>query len=186
MILANNLETRGIIIDPLDNDSEEQVSVDLSVGGMYQHSGDNEWRYLGDEITIRPGTCVLIQTNETLKMPNNAFGILHTKGSMGAKGVLVANTKLDPLFEGNLNIPVYNSGNRKVTLTKGQKFCSIAFWKTEGPVVGSKTRNAIRLQARDGSRVKDFFSHNMPHIITAVASVVSSVAAAFLTISFGG
>lgn len=186
MILAGNLRSRGIIIEPLSNDPEEQVSVDLSVGAMYQYSGDHEWRHLDGGIEIRPGTCVVIQTNEILKMPNNAFGILHTKGSMGAKGILVANTKLDPLFEGNLNIPVYNSGNRKVLLNKGQRFCSIAFWATEGAVVGTKTRNAIRLQARDASMVKDFFSHNMPHIITAVASVASSIVAALLIIGFGG
>ncbi|MCF7970103.1 MAG: hypothetical protein K9L22_02925 [Methylococcaceae bacterium] len=186
MILAKNLKNRGVIINPDNNDPKEQVSVDLSVGNLYQKSGDVNWRTITDSITINPSTCILIQTNEVLKMPNNVFGLLCTKGSIGAKGIIIANTKLDPLFDGNLNIPVYNVGNKKVTLQKGSKFCSISFWVTEQPIIGSSTRNAIRIQPREGSWISDFLSNNTPHIITGLVSVLSAIAAAIITVNYGG
>lgn len=185
MILSKNLHHRGVDISPINNDPKEQVSVDLTVGSMYQKSGDSDWKTLTESITIPPGTCLLIQTKEKIKMPNNVFGLLCTKGSMGAKGIVIANTKLDPLFDGNLNIPVYNVGNKKVILNKDTKFCSISFWQTESPITGSTARNAIKISPRDNNRIVDFLSNNVPHLITGLASIVAAVVAAFITVKFG-
>ena len=176
----------GVLIEPAGNDPKEQVSVDLTVGDLYQKSGDVDWRAIKDSVMIHPGTCLLIQTKERITMPNNVFGLLATKGRVGAKGVVVANTKLDPLFEGNLNIPVFNVGSKKVSLNKDDKYCSISFWATEHPIVGSTTRNAIRIEPREGGALADFLSQYAPHIITGVVSVLSAVAAAIITVKFGG
>lgn len=118
-------------------------------------------------------------------MPNDAFGLLATKGSVGAKGIVTANTKLDPLFDGNLNIPVFNVSGRKVRLKKGQAFCSISFWTTEAPIVGSATRNAIKLQPREVNKFLDFLSRNAPHIITALISLAGAIGAALITVKYG-
>jgi deoxycytidine triphosphate deaminase len=185
MILAKNLKNRGVDIAPLENDTKEQVSVDLTIGEMYQRSGEPDWRNIEAEVVLHPRSCILIQTKEVLKMPNNVFGLLATKGGMAAKGVIIANTKLDPLFDGHLNIPVFNVSGRRVTLKKGQKFCSISFWNTESPVVGNTTRNAIKIQPRDGNPFVDFITHNAAHIITAAASITGSIVAAVITIKFG-
>lgn len=185
MILAKDLKHRGVIIEPMDNDPKEQVSVDLTVGNLYQKSGGVDWININDSITINPGSCILVQTRESLSMPNNAFGLLSTKGSLGAKGIVIANTKLDPLFEGKLNIPVFNVGNKKVVLKRGSKYCSISFWPTEHPIKGRVTRHAIKIEPREGSKVIDFMSNNSPHIITGIASVISAVIAAIITVNYG-
>ncbi len=185
MILTRNLPTRGIAIEPFANDPKEQVSVDLRVGALYQRSGEPDWLHVEDLVEIHPGSSVLIQTAESIRMPNDAFGLLATKGSIGAKGIVTANTKLDPLFDGTLNIPVFNVGGRPVKLRKGQAFCSISFWITESPVVGNTTRNAIKIQPREVSRTKDFLYRNAPHIITALVSFAGAIAAAIITVKFG-
>lgn len=186
LILTNSLKVRGIEITPFNGDPKEQVSVDLTVGNLYQKSGDPDWLHVNEALTIYPGTCVIIQTSETIKMPNNAFGLLATKGSTGAKGIVTANTKLDPLFDGHLNIPVFNVGGRKIELRKGQSFCSISFWETESPIVGNTTRNAIKVQPRTTSKTKDFLDRHTANIITGIASVVGSIGAAVLTIYLKG
>lgn len=186
LILTNNLKTRGIEVAPFNGDPKEQVSVDLTVGTLYQKSGDPDWLHVNEGLTIHPGTCVIIQTAETIKMPNNAFGLLATKGSIGAKGIVTANTKLDPLFDGHLNIPVFNVGGRKVELRKGQPFCSISFWETESPIVGSTTRNAIKVQPRTTSKMKDFLDRNAAHIITASISLLGAIGAALITVYLKG
>jgi deoxycytidine triphosphate deaminase len=186
LILSNNLKNRGIEIAPFNGDPKEQVSVDLTVGALYQKSGDPDWLHVNEALTIYPGTCVIIQTAETIKMPNNAFGLLATKGSAGAKGIVAANTKLDPLFDGNLNIPVFNVGGRKVEIRKGQPFCSISFWETESPIVGNTTRNAIKVQPRTISKMRDFMDRNAAHIITGGVSLIGAIVASLITIYMKG
>lgn len=186
MILTNNLNVRGIEITPFNGDPKEQVSVDLTVGTLYQRSGDPDWLHVNEALIIHPGTCLIIQTAESIKMPNNAFGLLATKGSVGAKGVITANTKLDPLFDGNLNIPVFNVGDRKIELRKGQPYCSISFWTTESPVIGNTTRNAIKAQPRTTSKLKDFLDRNAAHIITAAVSLIGAIGAALITVYLRG
>jgi deoxycytidine triphosphate deaminase len=162
VILAKSLNERGVVISPQDNSSKEQVSVDLAVGDLFQKSGSVEWRSIKEKITINPGHCVLIQTKENISMPNNVFGLLATKGNIGAKGLIIANTKLDPLFRGKLNIPVYNVSNKKIELKQDQKYCSISFWVTKHAVTGTKTRSAVKIQPSDTSPIYDFFSNNAP------------------------
>lgn len=183
MILARNLVNRGVRIDPIHLDPKEQVSVDLVVGELYQISGEKEWRSVGDEISLNPGSSVLIQTKESFSMPNNVFGLLSSKGSLGARGIIVANTKIDPLFEGHLNIPVFNVSNRIQKLKKDAKFCSIAFWPTEHPVTGHTTIHAIKRHTKDSNPIADFFANNMPHFISGGLSLVGAIAAAVITVS---
>lgn len=185
MILTKNLPTRGIDVQPIANDPKEQVSIDLRVGSLFQKSGEPDWLHVPDEIELHPGSAVLIQTVESIRMPNDAFGLLATKGSVGAKGIVTANTKLDPLFDGYLNIPVFNVSGRAVKLKKGQAFCSISFWTTEAPIVGNATRNAIKLQPREVNKIVDFLSKNVPHIITAVVSFAGAIIAAIITVKYG-
>ena len=183
MILVCNLKSRGIYIVPFTGDPKEQVSVDLTVGGLYQQSGDPDWLHVENTLTVHPGSCVVIQTAEVVKMPNNAFGLLASKGSMGAKGLFTANTKLDPLFDGNLNIPVFNVSGRKIELKRGQSFCSLSFWETEAPIVGTATRNAIKVQPRTISKPRDFLERNAAHIFTAIVSFAGAIFAALITVS---
>lgn len=181
MILAKDLENRKIDIAPLCSDSVEQVSVDLSIGSMYKKAGDTDWRHITDKVVISPNSCLLICTEQTIKMPNNAFAFLSSKGSLGAKGILVANTKVDPLFEGKLHIPVFNVGNKKVSLSTKDKFCSLTFLTTEHPIIGNSTRNAVNIEPSDTSKFKDFFSNHTPHAITGVVSILTSVITISLT-----
>lgn len=183
MILVCNLKTRGIRIEPFNGDAKEQVSVDLTIGALYQQSGDPDWLHITETLTVHPGTCLVIQTSEVVKMPNNAFGLLASKGTMGAKGLVTANTKLDPLFDGHLNIPVFNVSGRKIELKRGQSFCSLSFWETEAPIVGTATRNAIKVQPRTVSKARDFLERNAAHIITATLSFAGAIAAALITVS---
>lgn len=186
MILVSNLKNRGVEIKSGKLDPEEQVSVDLAIGEMYQRSGYPDWLHIDETLVIPPGACVVVQTREKIRMPNNAFGPLSTKGGIGAKGILAANTKLDPLFDGHLNVPIFNVSRRKVELRKGDAFCSIAFWKTEGPVIGSATRNAIKPQPRTVSRFKDFVDQNFAHIVTALVAIATSLIPFFYSLYTGG
>jgi hypothetical protein len=45
--------------------------------------------------------------------------------------VLVASAKVEPAFDGRLKLRIYNTTNKNVQLTKGEKLGSIIFFSTE-------------------------------------------------------
>lgn len=185
MILACNLKNRGVFIEPFDIDPKEQVSVDLTIGSLYKVGGETNWRTVKSKIKIDPGSCIIVQSKEEIRMPNNVFALLGTKGSLGGKGLIIANTKIDPLFEGKPNIPVFNAGNKKIELEAGKKFCSVSFLSTEQAIMGNTTRNPIKIQPSDNAWYIDFISTNAPHIITGFVAFISAVATVLITIKLG-
>ncbi|NLQ17424.1 hypothetical protein HGG82_07265 [Marinomonas sp. M1K-6] len=185
MILNSNLNACGVRIRPEVVQSQEKVSVDLSVGSLYQRSGDTDWLKINKNIILQPGSCIIIETQESISMPNNVFGLLSTKGSIGSKGIVTANTKLDPLFVGKLRIPVFNVSGRKVELHIGQAFCSMSFWRTEAPIVGTETRTAIKTQPKTENWLKDYWGRYSAQILTGVFSILGSIIAAIITVTLG-
>lgn len=180
MILNSNLGASKVRITPLVEQGKEKVSVDLSVGSLYRRSEDTDWLTINGSIVLQPNSCVIIQTKETINMPNDVFGFLSTRGSIGAKGIITANTKLDPLFNGELNIPVFNVSGRKVELKKGQAFCSMSFWRTEAPIVG-EARHAINIQPVTEGRASSFWNRYSVQIVASVLTFIVSVAASLTT-----
>lgn len=185
MILNGNLKACGVSVFPSVELGKEKVSVDLSVGVLYQRSGDTDWLEIKKSVVLQPSSCVIIETQESISMPNNIFGMLSTKGSIGGKGIITANTKLDPLFVGKLRIPVFNVSGRKVELQIGQSFCSMSFWRTEAPIVGSETRTAIKTQAKTEGWLRDFWGRYSAQILTGIFSILGSIIAAMITITLG-
>ena len=181
MILSKNLQYRGVEISPLESDPKEQVSVDLAIGTHFQISGETNWRSIKDGILIKPKTCILIKTKERITMPNNVFGFLSTKGSLGAKGLIIANTKIDPLFDDNLNVPVFNAGIKHIEVKKGQKFCSISFLQTEQSVIGNKARVGLKIQPNENRVLIDLWRDYGAHIITGVVTIIVSIITIVMT-----
>ncbi len=181
MILAKNFKYRGIEIEPIHIDPKEQVSVDLAIGDNYQISGDTSWRKFNGKIVVKPKTCVLIETKETISTPNNVFGLLSTRRSLGAKGLIIANTKIDPLYADKLKIPVFNAGIKHITLIPGERFCSISFLQTEQSITGNEHRTGTSLQPVDGSKIIDFFRNNSQTLSINFVTILIVIIIAILT-----
>jgi deoxycytidine triphosphate deaminase len=180
MILQRaHLHLRDIDIQPPLEPSNEHVTVDLHVGDAYQVPGSPTMIALGSDLKISPRDCRIVQTREKIKTPSNAFGILVSKGSLTAKGLLVGNTKIDPLFSGSLNIAVFNSGPRPLRLKRGDPFCSIFFQTLESPIPSAPWRGPISAQKYDKPAWKDLLEVYQANIGTIVLSVLLAFVAQY-------
>lgn len=112
------------------------ATYDLRIGRAYR---DHRWidpRTLddGQVITLEPGSAVIIQTLEDIKLPVTRFGQIAPKVSLLESGIANTPSKIDPGYEGHLNITVFNHGRRTVPLTPGQKFCALFVTDVQLPV----------------------------------------------------
>ena len=186
MIPRSELQTRKILIlverekgkplvSAVEPNTVEKVVVDLCVGNKYWRPEGATPLAAGERLRIKPGECICVQTRESLTLPNNAFGLLCSRGSMSRKGIFVANTKIDPKFSGSLKIPVLNSSKREIELDFGESFCSIAFVALESAVDGD-TRSPPE---DEGEQPKpSFWIKTGMFLKTNLSTIISVIAAA--------
>lgn len=182
IILRRNLEKRNIkIINSVDN-PKEFVVVDLRVGDRYRVPGKSQWFDLKKHYLIRPGQCVLIRTKEKIQLPDNVFASIFSRGGLSAKGLIVSNTKIDPLFCDYLNIPVFNAGKQTIKLEQGDSFCSVAFFLLEQPIDSTISRDPIDMGAQEQLFIIDVIHEYLPHLLAGIISIVGAAIATYITI----
>ena len=113
--------------DQLTDEAQCNVSYDLRVGEKYRDHRDKVGRSLADEeeIRVRAGMAVIIQTEEFVSFPNTLFGQIAPKVDVLQTGIANTPSKVDPGYPGHLLITVFNHGRRTVKLKCKQPFCSL-------------------------------------------------------------
>lgn len=179
IILNQNFPNRRITIRPYDTSVDEFIVYDLRVGRTYQEPGDANTYEMPKAYTIKPGRCILVTTEETLNVPENVFGQICSKGSLTSLGLFVGNTKIDPLFVGQLKISVFNASDRPIEIKPKQKFCSIFFQTIEHTVPVNTIRHAPGMSIQKRNSIKDFFHVYKAEIITAIITIILSGVTAY-------
>jgi|ERR1039457_1822000 dUTPase len=134
-----------VSVDPDGTGPDEEVCVDLRVGDSFMEAGGSASYPFDKPYTLNPGVCIVVHTKEVISLPKNVFGTLCAKGSLAALGFLVPNTKVDPMFAGNLDVALFNAGTRPLSVTKDSPFCSIVFHTLQGPVLRNTPRTGIHV-----------------------------------------
>lgn len=114
----------------------EDFTLELKLGGFWSENlvaGRTEmYKIDGNTISIKPKSCVLIETEEQISIPNNLYGIILAKGdNILSKGVFCATSKIKPGHYGHLQILLFNSSDSKVEIEKGTIVASSIFFRTE-------------------------------------------------------
>ena len=52
VILKRNFATRGIVVEGAQDEADEHVTIDLTVGTQYQIAGRAEWHQLSDNAPV--------------------------------------------------------------------------------------------------------------------------------------
>lgn len=178
MILRRSqLESFGVFISGIvADDPQEQVVVDLHAAEVFHEAGGATLRSLDKPLTLRPNDCVVLKTVEHLVTPTNVFGFLCSRGRLSARGMLVANTKIDPNFRGHLNVPVFNASAFDIQIEKGQAFCSVFFSQMDGHVVSKVIRSAPNSQhPHERRRVAEWWRAHGPLVAVVIAILASLV-----------
>lgn len=113
----------------------EDFSLDITIGDSWNenYSYNDKGLFLieNERIVLPPKGSVVVSIRESIRMPNNKFGIVLSTGSLFLQeGVQIPSAKVEPGYSGILKLRLINSSNKKVFLNKNQKIASIIFFDT--------------------------------------------------------
>jgi deoxycytidine triphosphate deaminase len=139
--LNKSSDSLVLVSSHLDPDGS---SIDLSVGSSWFDCKDGK-SYLipEDGLELHANGFAVIETNETVALPHNVFGLVVGKGSYIFKGVMISPSKIDPTFHDHLRIGIFNSGRLSVRLEKGEPFCSCCFFMMESDSIRAAPRDSF-------------------------------------------
>lgn len=79
-------------------------------------------------IIIQPKEFVLASTRETIRLSNDIAGEVNGKSTIGRTGLFIETAGfVDPGFEGDLTLELFNATEHPIFLEQGTKICQIVF-----------------------------------------------------------
>jgi deoxycytidine triphosphate deaminase len=184
IIRIQDYPSKGIQITnaaPPSTDNKEEISYDLHVGDSVRRPGDDTRRPTPKTIRLAPNDCLRIETREHLTVPDRVFGVLCSRASLTAEGLLAANLKIDPKFQGRLVVTIFNASRNVITVNKQPPFCSIFFSTLELPIdADAPVRTPPEAKLITSSRFVEWTLRNKSHFITFLFSVLASFIASYL------
>ena len=147
------LDKKELKIDPLDPACIQPASVDLRLGKQFvivRHWGGDildfnsqpEYQTVSAEDFLVPShSFVLATTAEKLCLPHDLTAFVEGRSSVGRMGLFIQNAGwVDPGFEGQLTLELYNANTLPIRLRAGRRICQIVFCrldqKTKKPYKG--------------------------------------------------
>ena len=140
------IDSGELVIEPLEAGQIQPASVDLRLGGHFlkldeygvdlirldQPLSYSEMQH--EEIVIPPQTFLLASTMEYVKLPDNLTAFVEGRSSIGRIGLFVQNAGwVDPGFEGELTLELYNANRLPIKLLSGRRICQLVFAQMDGP-----------------------------------------------------
>jgi len=119
------------LIAPFDPERLRPAGYDLRVGHYYSIGGETKALNDGMELVIGPYQVAIIETYETLNMPEFLIGRWNVRVARAYQGLLwVGGAQVDPGFRGHLCCPIYNLSTDPVHLGFGADLAMIDFVTT--------------------------------------------------------
>jgi dCTP deaminase len=184
---AGGLDGQVILVKSLDRcqlqtNDDSNISYDLRIGPEYWDHRDLAKGELpeGKDIPIHPGDAIIIQTEEWVQFPKCMFGQIVPKVSLLQEGISNTSSKVDPGYEGNLLITIYNLGKKEVRLSRGQPFCSLYILRVEDGArpYGKQPKRITSAKARGKLRRSiDWIQRNsaLLSVLSVIAYIVSAI-----------
>ena len=144
--LKRMLASGELCVDPIEPHQLQPASIDLRLGNQFlkldEHDVevirmDQPLRYtelVQDEIVIPPQSFLLASTMEYVKLPADVTAFVEGRSSMGRIGLFVENAGwVDPGFEGELTLELYNANRLPIRLQAGRRICQLVFAGMDSP-----------------------------------------------------
>lgn len=75
----------------------------------------------GEQFVIPPGQFAMLLTEEAVKIPDSAIGLISIKAGIKFRGLVnVSGFHVDPGYSGKLKFSVYNAGSKNIVLDRNQ------------------------------------------------------------------
>lgn len=173
-----------------DASTIEEFSIELSVGEQWAEDLSNEKAVMyaieGSSISIKPQSSIVLEVKESIKVPFNMYGLILQTGSIFLEqGVLIGAGKIEPSFDGKLQLLIYNTSKTKRTLQKGQKIASAIFMRTDRTINASiytNSRSSVQKKMGFIKKTWAFFASDIKYTVGLIVTILtSSTVAAFLS-----
>ncbi len=117
-------------------------------------------------LTLQPHKHTLVATLETVELSDYLLGILHLRSSLAREGLFASLALVDPGYQGQLTISLYNAGDRPVNLEQGEKFIQLSLLRLTKPAIQTYNGKYQNSQgAVTSHRQKQSYHHRMESII---------------------
>ncbi|NJE01748.1 dCTP deaminase [Thermococcus sp. JdF3] len=133
MMLPDWKIRKEILIEPFNEKSLQPAGYDLRVGREAYMNGELIDVEEAGKVVIPPKTYALILTLERIGLPDDVMGDMKLRSSLAREGLLGSFAWVDPGWDGNLTLGIYNASDEPVELSYGERFVQIAFIRLEGP-----------------------------------------------------
>ncbi len=132
---------KEILIEPFSKESLQPAGYDLRVGKEAYVEGKLIDVEEAGNVIIPPKKHALILTLERVKLPDDVMGDMKIRSSLAREGILGSFAWVDPGWDGNLTLMLFNASNEPVVLEYGERFVQIAFIRLEEPAKRSYRGN---------------------------------------------
>ena len=134
------MRTRASWWSPIEPYQIQPASIDLRLGRHFLKIDENTLESLTldselpyvkiekDEIIIPPHSFLLATTVEFIRIPANVTAFVEGRSSIGRIGLFIQNAGwVDPGFEGNITLELFNANRLPLRLASGRRICQIVF-----------------------------------------------------------
>ena len=142
--LKRLIQSKELVVEPLTGESLQPASIDCRLGNHFLVVEDFNMKsldmeseilyreYEGETITLPPHTFLLATTMEWVKLPNDLTAFVEGRSSIGRLGLFIQNAGwVDPGFEGNITLELYNANSLPIQLHAGRRICQLVFCKMD-------------------------------------------------------
>ncbi|NJE46990.1 dCTP deaminase [Thermococcus sp. GR7] len=133
MMLPDWKIRKEILIEPFNEKSLQPAGYDLRVGKEAMVNGEFIDVEREGKVVIPPKNYALVLTLERIKLPDDVMGDMKLRSSLAREGLMGSFAWVDPGWDGNLTLGIFNASDEPVELAYGERFVQIAFIRLEGP-----------------------------------------------------
>lgn len=138
--IAAQLDSDKLVKRPfkIDQNQIQPASLDVRLGNEFVYPDTGKEIIRDDELTMASGDRILGHTKEILDLPDDIAAQLAGRSTIGRRGIIVHKTAgwIDPGFEGQVTLELYNLANHRVSLEIGSRIAQVVFLKLDQPSSG--------------------------------------------------
>lgn len=171
---------KDIIIEGFDEEFLQPSSYDMRIGkrALVSHAEAEIDVEKNGSVPIKPGEFALLTTYEKVKLASTITGHIGVKSYYTRKGlVLLAGLQIDPGFEGNLVLGIYNAAPRQLVLDYLSPFCTVEFHRLAKPVEKPYVPKGEQLKGQIPQVDKDYLRTLETKSLSEVAESVRQLTA---------
>lgn len=162
------LGQKTLKISPLEPIQVQPASVDLRLGTNFLKIKENNLTHIDldspaeyesietQQIILPPHSFILATTMEYIGLPDNLTAFVEGRSSIGRMGLFIQNAGwVDPGFEGEITLELYNANNLPLKLDAGRRICQLVIAAMDQAAEHPYRGKYQGQRAATGSRVYD-------------------------------